>query len=167
MTTGPDSPPPADQARRLTVLLGDERDAGEPWHRTAVGLLGAQGVETVVAGSGRDAMARIERGLTGGGPRIHVAVLEHRMPDMTGLQLLRRLAEELGRAGVPEAPPPTILLAPGDDRAGRGVSGNLMHDALAVRVFSVLPRPVQTDLLLDTLARALRRHYFNKWPGRS
>ena len=33
-----------------------------------------------------------------------------------------------------------------------------------VQVFSVLPRPVELNLLLDTLARALKRFYQNKWP---
>ena len=152
-------------ASRLTVLLGDDRDAAEPWHRTTVGLLGSQGVRTVVAHGGRHAMALIEGGLTGGGPRIDVAVLEQRMPDMTALQLLRRLQPpaQTPQVGVP----PAILLADPDDRGGTGgVSGHLLSDALTVRVFSVLPRPVDTNLLLDTLARALRRYHAGRWPGR-
>ena len=167
---------------RFTILLGDARDAGEPWHRTACGLLGAQGVRTVVAENGRGAIDLIERGLTGDGPRIHVAVLEQRMRDMTALQLLKRLREPSGGgrgpgAGdatsprsddrpAPPAPllPPAILLAHANDREG-GLSSNFMHDALTVRVFSVLPRPVDMNLLLDTLARALRRFYAGRWPG--
>ena len=152
---------------RLTVLLGDERDAGEPWHKTAVGLLASQGVRTVIASGGRDALERIERGVVGQGPRIHVAVLEQRMPGMSGLQVLKRLHDELVRradAVIPPVIPPAILVAEGD--RGGGVSRGLMHDALVAHCFSVLPRPVETDLLLDTLARAVRRHYADRWPGR-
>jgi DNA-binding NtrC family response regulator len=41
-----------------------------------------------------------------------------------------------------------------------------MHDALMARVFSVLPKPIELDLLLDTLARALKRYYAGRWPDR-
>ena len=183
MTQPPSIPTlPATGSDRFTILLGDARDAGEPWHRTACGLLGAQGVRTVVAENGRSAIDLIERGLVGEGPRIHVAVLEQRMRDMTALQLLKRLREPTGGgrgAGandatsprrddrpVPPAPllPPAILLAHASDREG-GLSSNFMHDALTVRVFSVLPRPIDMNLLLDTLARALRRFYAGRWPG--
>ncbi len=149
-------------------MLGDVRDAGEPWHKTAVGLLASQGVRTVVADTGRDALERLERAALGEGPRIHVAVLEQAMNDMTGLQVLRRLRERIAkikadRAATEEPPlPPAILLAHGGDR---GLSSGLMSDALTVRVFSVLPRPVDIDQLLNTLARALTRRYAGKWPG--
>jgi CheY-like chemotaxis protein len=162
---------PPDAAGRLTVLLGDDRDAAEPWHQTAVGVLGAQGVQTVTARTGGEVMRLIEAGVRGGGPRIHVAVLEHRMPDMTGLQVIRRLREEVARHfdhSASEAIPPAILLAPPADRAGTtGVATNFMQEALGARCFSVLPHPVQIDLLLDTLARAVKRHYAGRWPGSS
>lgn len=182
MTPLPPIPPmpPADAElrpeSRFTVLLGDERDASEPWHRTAVGLLGAQGVRTVVAETGKHALGLIERGVRGEGPRIHVAVLEQRMSDMTALQVLRRLQEHAistpsatekrqeRPTAAPSAVPPAILLAHQNDRGG-GLPSGLMHDALTVRVFSVLPRPVDTNLLLDTLARALRRFYAGRWPN--
>ncbi len=158
---------PTDPAgSRFTVMLGDVRDTAEPWHRTACGLLEAQGVRTVVADTGRDALERLERAALGEGPRIHVAVLEQAMHDMSGLQVLRRLRERIAKAkadaSANDEVPPAILLANGGDR---GLSSGLMSDALTVRVFSVLPRPVDIDQLLDTLARALARRYAGKWPG--
>ncbi|MEM1011435.1 MAG: hypothetical protein AAGI46_04350 [Planctomycetota bacterium] len=157
-------------AGRLTVLLGDEQDAGEPWHQTAVGLLGAQGIETLVARTGRDALERLEQAALGDGPRIHVAVLEQAMADMSALQVLRRLRERLaemastsGQSSACPTPPPAILLAQPSAREG-GLNSGLMHDALTVSVFSVLPKPVDTNQLLDTLARAMRRHYAGRWP---
>ena len=153
---------------RLTVLLGDEADAAEAWHRTATGLLAAQGVTTIVAQTGREALALIEGSALGRGPRIHVAVLDQHMPVIGGLQILRRLQRDLREAqqrgaapgaasqAVP-AVPPAILLAD-------TLAAATMHEALMVQVFSVLPRPVELNLLLDTLARALKRFYQNKWP---
>ena len=157
-THPPTQPPHASVAARLTVLLGDEHESGQAWHRNARGLLGAQGVETLVARSGRDALALIEESARGNGPRIHVAVLDQRMPVMGGLQILRRLQQDL----TDPALPPAILLA--DASGARGLTSALMHEALTARVFSVLPKPIELDLLLDTLARALRRYYQNKWP---
>ncbi|MEL7238697.1 MAG: hypothetical protein AAGK78_07530 [Planctomycetota bacterium] len=146
---------------RLRVLLGDETDAEQPWHRNARELLKAQGIDSLVARDGRDALGLIEKSAVGEGPKIHVCVLEQKMAGMGAIQILRRLAAELedeAQAGK-VALPPSILLADATPR----VSG-LMHDALTARVFSVLPKPVELNLLLDTLARALRRFYQNKWP---
>ncbi len=156
---------------RFTVLLGNEADAVEAWHRTACGLLGAQGVRTLVARTGREALGLIEDSAFGRGPRVHVAVLDQNMPVMGGLQVLRRLQHDLteaqnratrSAAGGQEprkapAVPPSILLA---DTLATGT----MHEALTMQVFSVLPRPVELNLLLDTLARALKRFYHDKWP---
>ena len=160
-------------AGRFIVLLGDEADATEAWHRTARGLLAAQGVTTLVARTGREALGLIENSALRRGPRIHVAVLDQHMPMMGGLQILRRVQQDLRESqGRPSAParaeaagagaeasrvPPAILLA---DTLASGT----MHEALMVQVFSVLPRPVELNLLLDTLARALKRYYQNKWP---
>lgn len=159
-------------AGRFTVLLGDEADAAEAWHRTACGLLAAQGVTTLVARTGREALGLIENSAFRRGPRIHVAVLDQNMPLLGGLQILRRLQRDLQEAAgqaaetarpqpsaAPRNPPvpPAILLA---DTLASGT----MHEALTMQVFSVLPRPIDLNLLLDTLARALRRYYQNKWP---
>jgi CheY-like chemotaxis protein len=162
----PTLPEAPDGQSRLTVLFGDDHETPEPWHQQAIGLLGSQGVETVVARSGRDALERLEEAATGG-RRIHVAVLEQAMCDMSGLQVLRRLRERITRQEAAEASiPPAILLAQPSARDG-GLNTGLMHDALLVSVFSVLPKPIDTNQLLDTLARALRRHYRGQWPGGS
>jgi CheY-like chemotaxis protein len=152
---------------RFTVLLGDEADAAEAWHRTARGLLAAQGVTTLVARTGREALGLIENSALGRGQRIHVAVLDQHMPVMGGLQILRRLQRDLVAAQQgatsPEpaqrrpSVPPAILVA---DTLASGT----MHEALTMQVFSVLPRPVELNLLLDTLARALKRFYQDRWP---
>jgi CheY-like chemotaxis protein len=127
---------------RFTVLLANEQEA---WHRTIRGLLEPQGVETVVARSGREALEIIEN------RPIHVAVLDQAMPQLGGLQVVK-----LMRAMVNA--PPAILLA-------NSLTTHLLHEALAMHIFSVLAKPVDFNLLLDALARVMKRHYEGRWPG--
>ncbi|MEM8875195.1 MAG: response regulator [Planctomycetota bacterium] len=141
----PDPEASSAKAARLTVLLGDSRPA---WHRQVDTLLEPQGVRTVSAFSGRDVMDALERPAD----RVHVAVLDENLEGMGGLQIARVLCEKPGS-------PPIVLLA--DAATGR----NVLQQALALRVFSVLNKPVELNALLDTLARLVRRHYGNQWPG--
>jgi len=127
---------------RLTVLLANEQ---EDWHQTVRQLLQPQGVQTLSARSGREALQLIET------RSIHVAVLDQAMPQLGGLQVIK-LMRELRQA------PPAILLA-------NQLTTNLLHEALGMHVFSVLSKPVDFNVLLDTLARVLRRHYENRWPS--
>ena len=129
---------------RFTVLLANEQ---EGWHHTVRQLLEPQGVQTVVARSGRDALNLMES------RPIHVAVLDQGMPNLGGLQVIRMMREM-------NAAPPAILLA-------NQLTTNLLHEALGMHVFSVLSKPVDFNLLLDALARVMRRHYEGRWPGGS
>ena len=131
-----------DSAHRLSVLLADE---SEGWVQTIRGLLAPQGVQTVGARNGREALALIEGG------SIHVAVLDQQMSQLNGLQVIRRMRE------LPTAPP-AILLAD-------HLTNHLLHEALGMKVFSVLGKPVDFNLLLDSLARVLRRYHESRWPN--
>ncbi|HEY2587010.1 MAG TPA: response regulator [Tepidisphaeraceae bacterium] len=137
--------PAAEQHRRLTVLLADEQ---ERWHQTVRGLLEPQGVQTISARSGREALQVIES------QPIHVAVLDHQMPQLGGLQVVKLMRE------LHKTAPPAILLA-------NDLTSHLLREALGMHVFSVLSKPVDPNLLLDALARVLRRYYESKWPGMS
>jgi DNA-binding NtrC family response regulator len=130
--------------RRFTVLLADEQNG---WHETVRGLLAPQGVETISAHSGREALHVMES------QPIHVAVLDHQMPQLGGLQVIK-LMRELHHA------PPAILLA-------NDLTSHLLREALGMKVFSVLGKPVEPNMLLDALARVLRRYYESRWPGHS
>ena len=132
---------------RLTVLLANEQ---ESWHRTVRGLLEPQGVRTVSVRSGREALDAVEHG------HVHVAVLDQRMPQLGGMQVVKMLAGRPLKDG--QSNPAAILLAD-------HLSDQLMHEALALQVFSVLSKPVDFNLLLDSLARIVRRHYRGQWPG--
>jgi CheY-like chemotaxis protein len=127
---------------RLTVLLANEQ---EGWHRTVRGLLEPQGVRTLSVHTGREALEAVEH------EHVHVAVLDQRMPQLGGMQVVKMMA------GKPQSPP-AILLAD-------HLSDQLMHEALALQVFSVLSKPVDFNLLLDSLARVVKRHYKGQWPG--
>ena len=129
-------------SNRLTVLLANEQ---EGWHQTVRGLLEPQGVQTVVARSGREALNLIES------RPIHVAVLDQQMPQLGGLQVIK-LMREMRQA------PTAILLA-------NQLTNNLLHEALGMHVFTVLAKPVDFNLLLDSLARVLKRYHESRWPG--
>jgi DNA-binding NtrC family response regulator len=44
------------------------------------------------------------------------------------------------------------------------MSAHLLQEALGMQVFSVLTKPVDFNVLLDALARVLRRYHENRWP---
>jgi DNA-binding NtrC family response regulator len=127
---------------RLNVLLANEQ---EDWHQTVRRLLEPQGVNTISARSGREALHLIESS------PIHVAVLDTQMPQLGGLQVIR-LMREMQKA------PPAILLT-------SQLTNHLLHEALGMHVFSVLSKPVDFNVLLDSLARVMRRYYESRWPG--
>lgn len=127
---------------RLTVLLANEQ---EGWHQTVRGLLEPQGVRTVSVRSGREVLDAL------GSDDIHVAVLDARMPQLGGMQVVKMMHQR-GKA------PPAILLAD-------HLTNQLMQEALSLHVFSVLSKPVDYGVLLDSLARVVRRHYQGRWPS--
>lgn len=129
---------------RFTVLLANEQ---EGWHQTVRQLLEPQGVQTVSVRTGRDALDLMKA------QPIHAAVLDHQMQGLGGLQVVRMMQ-------TLQAAPPAILLA-------EAMSNHLLHEALGMRVFSVLSKPVDFNVLLDTLARLLKRHYEGRWPTKN
>ena len=134
----------ANNTNRFSVLLAHDQGG---WQDTVRRLLEPQGVHTLSVRSGREALDVIQQ------TQIHVAVLDQSMPQLGGLQVIR-LMRDLKSA------PPSILLA-------NHLTDHLLHEALGMRVFSVLSKPVDLNMLLDALARVLKRHYASKWPSDS
>ena len=126
---------------RLNVLLPYEQ---EGWHQTVRRLLEPLGIQTVAARNGREALRILESG------GVHVAVLDAEMPQLGGMQIIRRMNDLATR-------PPAILLA-------NHMTNHLLQEALGMHVFSVLSKPVDLNVLLDALARVMRRHYESRWP---
>ena len=126
---------------RLNVLLPYEQ---EGWHQTVRRLLEPLGVQTVAARNGREALKILESG------GVHVAVLDAEMPQLGGMQIIRRMNDLATR-------PPAILLA-------NHMTNHLLQEALGMHVFSVLSKPVDLNVLLDALARVMRKHYESRWP---
>jgi CheY-like chemotaxis protein len=129
---------------RFTVLLPSEQ---EGWHETLARLLEPQGVHTLLARSGREALGLIES------RQFHAVVLDTHMPQLGGLQVIRLMREIRGRI-----PPPAILLT-------AHLTNYLLREALGMHVFSVLTKPVDFNVLLDALARVLRRYHEDRWPS--
>ena len=138
----------ASQSGRLKVLLAHEQ---EGWHHTVRRLHQPQGVQTLSARSGREALELIES------TPVHVAVLDMQMPQLGGLQVVRLMREVQAR-GKGGLVPPAILLA-------NELNSHLLREALAMHVFSVLSKPVDFNVLLDSLARVLKRYHASRWPG--
>jgi DNA-binding NtrC family response regulator len=126
---------------RLTVLLANEQ---EGWHRTVRGLLEPQGVRTLSVRSGREVLDVLQH------DEVHVAVLDAQMPQLGGMQVVKMM-QQAGRKT------PAILLA-------EHLTNQLMQEALSLQIFSVLSKPVDYPVLLDSLARVVRRHYEGRWP---
>jgi DNA-binding response OmpR family regulator len=127
---------------RLTVLLAEEPDGSSTTLRQ---LLEPQGITTLFARTGREAVEIVRS------RAVHVVVLDVLMPQLGGLQAVKLMRE------VVKSPPPAILLA---DR----LSNNLLREALTMDVFSVIPKPIDINRLLDSIARVIRRHYESRCP---
>lgn len=148
-TQGPSSPP----SNRLTVLFAPppitDRDPPLPIIQH---LLSPLGINLLTANTGREALSILES------QPIHIAILDQRLPQLSGLQVIKLVREHQVKRQVPvQACTATILLTDQPSNA-------LLHDALAYSVFTVLAKPIHHDQLLDALARAMRKFHNSQWP---
>lgn len=124
------------QLPAFSILITDD-DAGS--RGTLASLLADRGFQTVQAGSGEEAIeiVRVEM--------IHLVFFDMHMPRMTGLEALQqvRLINDLL---------PAILVTADATR-------DLIRQAFQAQVYSVIPKPVNTNVVLHTLTRALRQVY--------
>ena len=131
-------------SNRLSVLLAHD---SEGWQDNVRRLLEPQGVQTLAVRSGREALELMQN------TQVHVAVLDQQMPQLGGLQVIRLMRDQKNA-------PTSILLA-------NHLTDHLLHEALGMRVFSVLSKPVDLNMLLDALARVLKKRYASRWPSES
>jgi CheY-like chemotaxis protein len=129
-------PPSTEIKTPFNVLIADD-DKGN--RETLRDLLETRGFKTTLAADGGEAVeiARVQR--------VHVCVFDLHMPRLTGLeavQLVRQIHELL----------PAILMTADATR-------EVMRQAHEARVFSVIPKPVNLNVIMHTLASALSRVY--------
>jgi DNA-binding NtrC family response regulator len=122
--------------QRYTILITDD-DRGV---REALGeIVETQGFRPVLASHGEEAVEIVQH------EPIHLALLDMQMPRLTGLetlQLVRQINALL----------PAILITADATR-------ELMRRAFDAQVFSVVPKPVNAQVVLMTVVRALGRVY--------
>lgn len=149
---------------RLNLLLSYAGWRSESWVDQLPRLLEPMGVQSLRAGTGREAKDLIQSN------PIHIAVVDLGLPlDAAPREATHtdeteggsRLLEILSRL---QSPPPTVVVKRG--RSQRDDSREL-SDALRHGAFAVIDRPSGSrdlELLLEVLRRALSRFYAGRWP---
>ena len=126
----------AEPGRAYSILITDD-DRGS--REALAGLLAGRGFQTREASCGEEAIEIVRVEL------IHLAIFDMHMPRMTGLEALEqvRLLNDLL---------PAILVT-------AGASPDVIRRAFEAHVFSVIPKPVNKNVVLYTLTRALQQVY--------
>ena len=148
---------------RFKVLMTEDREhAIEHWTHQLPRLLGPQGVEAVVAKTGRQAIDITNS------TEIHAAVIDLATPQdasnkaytSSGIPGGIWLLEVLSR--LPNNPP--IVIVNSRTYTERQIH-RFLHDALRLGAFSVINQPVQLEQLLGVIQRVLDRQYDGIWPS--
>ena len=130
-----DSPIAGSDATFSILVTDDDRGSRD----TLAQMLKDRGFSTITATSGEEAIeiVRVET--------IHLVFFDMHMPRMTGLEALQqvRLINELL---------PAILVT-------ADVTRELMRQALQAPVYSVIPKPVNKNVVMHTMLRALQKMY--------
>jgi CheY-like chemotaxis protein len=121
---------------RYSILIADDdQDCREGLRE----IVEPQGFRTVLAESGEEALDVVQR------QTVHLFLCDMYMPRLSGLQTLqiaRQFQEDL---------PCTLVSGDVNDR--------LMQEALSAKVYSVLAKPVNKNVLLYIVVRALLKSY--------
>lgn len=186
---------------RLNLLVTHESrpDGGarneRPWYETLSHMLSPLGVQMFEATNGPEAVRLIED------RPIHLAVVDTRLSDIGGMNVLRLIQKIRQRAqqsdfapAAPQSPPQGIKIEMRVEERSEGNAKHrrievkfdaspaqapvspvvilltpqptekVMHEALAFNAFSVLAEPVDVNLMLEMMARAMKRFHQNQWP---
>jgi CheY-like chemotaxis protein len=120
----------------LSILITDDDTSSRETLRE---IVEPRGFRTLLAGSGEEAVDIVRGGL------VHLILLDMHMPTMNGLEVL-----QLVRQFNAELP---CILVTGDS------SESLMRQALQAHAYTVIPKPVNKNLVLYTVLKALARYY--------
>ena len=120
----------------LSILITDD-DTGS--RETLREIVEPRGFRTLLASSGEEAVDIVRAGL------VHLLLLDMHMPTMTGLETLQLVRQF--KADLP------CVLVTGD------ASDSLLLQAIQAHVFAVVPKPINKNMVLWTVLRALSRFY--------
>jgi two-component system, response regulator PdtaR len=133
-------PEPGDiteRAPRFSILIADD-DRGT---REALGeVLENQGFRTLLASDGGQAVELVQVDF------VHLILFDMNMPRLTGLEAFTVIRETLDRAL------PAVLMT-------ADATNDLIRRAFQAQVFSVIPKPVNMNIVVHTLSRALTKAY--------
>ena len=123
--------------QRFKVLIADD-DRG---NRDALSeLLKAKGFDVIQAADGSEAVEIVQVNM------IHLVLFDMHMPRLTGLEALNVLRQTLHKVL------PAVLMT-------ADATSELMRQAFLAQVFSVIPKPVNKNIVLHTLTQALAKVY--------
>lgn len=120
----------------FSILVADDDLASRDTLRE---IIEPQGFRTLLAADGAEALEIVQHEL------IHVALFDVHMPKLTGLETLQMIRQF--NVLLP------VILITADSSAG------LMRQAFQAHAYSVIPKPVNRNIVLHTLTRALDRAY--------
>jgi len=133
-------PPPGNTTElgnRFSVLIADD-DRG---NREALGeVLEQRGFRTLLAEDGGQAVELVQVDL------VHLVLFDMQMPRLTGLEAFTVIRQTLDRML------PAVLMT-------ADATSDLIRRAFQAQVFSVIPKPVNVNIVLNTLNRALAKAY--------
>jgi CheY-like chemotaxis protein len=134
---GPETGTPAEPEHRFSILIADD-DRG---NREALGeVLETRGFRTLLAEDGGKAVELVQVDL------VHLVLFDMHMPGLTGLEAFAVIRQTLDRIL------PAVLMT-------ADATNDLIRRAFQAQVFSVIPKPVNTNIVLTTLTRALAKVY--------
>jgi CheY-like chemotaxis protein len=127
----------ADNRQRFSILIADD-DRGT--RETLGEMLTARGFRTVLAADGGEAVELVQVDM------VHLILFDMHMPRLTGLEAFAVIRQTLDRLL------PAVLMT-------ADATNDLIRQAFAAQMYSVIPKPVNGNVVLHTLERALMKVY--------
>jgi CheY-like chemotaxis protein len=119
-----------------SILITDDDPAAREALRD---IVEPAGYRTFLAESGEEAIDIVER------QDVHLALMDMHLPKLTGLETMQIVRQIKGML-------PTILISADHD-------DNLLRRALSAHVFCVLSKPVNRNVVIYVVSRALEKFY--------
>ena len=120
------------QARDYSILIADDDTSCRQALRE---IMEPEGFRTLLASSGEEALDIVRDA------DVHLALLDMHMPTLTGLETLQLVRQIKGML-------PAILIT-------ADANESLIRQACQMRFYSVIPKPINKNVVLYTVLRAL------------